>query len=185
MEKIREGIDFVMDILETVVFMGSIFVVMYLFIIQPQQVKGASMNYSFADGDYILTNKIAYKFDTPQRGDVVVFKSPRNPDVDYIKRIIGLPGDRVMIQNKQIFINGNLLEESYIADKTPLFTNGYMEDGIEITVPSDHLFVMGDNRPHSSDSRDFGPIPIADIIGKVAFRYFPFTASGFIQNPYK
>jgi len=90
-------LDFVMDILETVVFIGSLFIVVYLFIMQPNQVKGASMDPTFNSGDYIFTSKITYKLRGFERGDVVVFKSPKNPDIEYIKRIIGLPGDKVMV----------------------------------------------------------------------------------------
>src|SRR3989344_7030667 len=108
-------IDFVMDILETIVFIGSLFIVIYLFIMAPNQVKGASMEPTFYSGEYILTSKITYKFRKPHRGDVVVFKSPKNPSIDYIKRIIGLPGDKVVISKGEIRMNGVLVLEKYIA----------------------------------------------------------------------
>src|SRR3990167_1081615 len=107
-------IDFVMDILETIVFIGSLFIVVYLFIMAPNQVKGASMEPSFYTGEYILTSKITYKFRVPHRGDVVVFASPKNPDIDYIKRIIGLPGDQILVKDKEIYVNGTQLDEAYI-----------------------------------------------------------------------
>src|SRR3989344_4311525 len=98
-------IDFVMDILETVVFIGSIFIVIYLFILTPNQVKGASMDPTFQTGDYILTSRVTYKFRKIERGDVIVFKSPKNPDIEYIKRIIGLSGDVINISNGVVKVN--------------------------------------------------------------------------------
>src|SRR3990167_7980525 len=114
-------IDFVMDILETVVFIGSLFIVIYLFVMAPNQVKGASMEPSFYSGEYILTSKVTYKFRQPVRGDVIVFKSPKNPDIDYIKRIIGLPGDKIEVINGDIIVNGKPLPENYISAKTNLW----------------------------------------------------------------
>lgn len=172
-----------MDILETVVFIGSLFIVVYLFLITPNQVKGASMEPSFKSGDYILTSRISYKFRRPNRGDVVVFKAPKNPDIEYIKRVIGLPGDKVVIQNGDLSINGIVLNESYISARTNLWEGGFIRNGEQLIVPQDYIFVMGDNRPRSSDSREFGPVPISSIIGVVFFRYFPSDVMGNINNP--
>lgn len=171
-----------MDILETLVFVGSLVIVIHLFIFSPNQVKGASMEHTFHNGEYILTSKIAYKLGSPKKGDVIVFKSPRNPDIDYIKRIIGVPGDMIVIRGTQVFVNDVLLNEPYIADKTTII-GGFMQEAVPEKVPPDHLFVMGDNRPNSSDSRDFGFIPMTDIIGKVFYRYLPIPRAGFIKNP--
>lgn len=176
-------IDFVMDILETIVFIGSLFIVVYLFIMAPNQIKGASMEPTFYSGEYILTSKITYKFRQPHRGDVIVFKSPKNPDIDYIKRIIGIPGDKLEIKGEEIYVNGELLPENYISAKTNLWEGGYLKEGAPITIPAEMLFVMGDNRPRSSDSREFGPIPFESIIGDVFFRYFPTNKVGLIKNP--
>ena len=176
-------LEFVMDILETVVFIGSLFIVVYLFVMQPNQVKGASMDPTFNTGDYIFTSKVTYKFRGYNRGDVVVFKSPKNPDIEYIKRIIGLPGDKVMVKDSEVFVNGIKLAENYIAAKTNLWENGFSKNGETITVPDGELFVMGDNRPRSSDSREFGPVPEDSIIGQVFYRYFPSTKMGSIDNP--
>ncbi len=180
---IKTIVEFVMDILETIVFVGSFFIVIYLFIFQPNQVKGASMMPNFHSEDYILTSKITYKFNNISRGDIIVFKSPKNPDIDYIKRIIGLPGDKVMVKNGQVFVNSHLVQENYISVQTNVWQEGFIKEAIPITVPQGYLFVMGDNRPHSSDSREFGPIPIRDIIGKVFYRYYPPDRMGWIKNP--
>jgi len=184
MRVIKGIVDFVMDILETVVFVGSLIIVTYMFIAQPNQVKGASMQPNFQDGDYIITSKITYKLRPLQRGDVVVLQSPRNPNIDYIKRIVGLPGDKILIQNTNLYINGQLITENYIAAPTNLWETGFLKEGVPFTIPQGDVFVMGDNRPRSSDSREFGPIPIKHIIGVVKYRYYPPRKSGWIKNPW-
>lgn len=176
-------LDFFMDILETITFVGSIFVVVYLFIMQPNQVKGPSMLPTFESGEYIFTSKVTYKFRPMARGDVVVFRSPKNPDQEYIKRIIGLPGDKIRIDTGRVFVNDQQVTESYIADTTTLFEGGALQNNVPITVGVDELFVMGDNRPHSSDSREFGPIPTSSLIGQVFYRYYPTDRIGSITNP--
>lgn len=176
-------IDFAMDILETVVFIGSIFIVIYLFVLTPNQVKGASMEPSFQSGDYILTSRITYKFRKIERGDVVVFKSPKNPDIEYIKRIIGLPGDVITISNGVVKVNDIRLMEEYVATTTNLWEGGCIKENISYTVPVDYIFVMGDNRSRSSDSREFCAVTIDSIIGDVFYRYFPANVIGVISNP--
>ena len=177
-------LNFVMDILETVVFVGSLFIVVYLFVAQPNQVKGASMDPTFGSGDYIFTSKITYKMRAYQRGDVIVFRSPHNPDIEYIKRIIGVSGDSVMIKDNEVYINGVKLQEQYIAAKTNLWEGGFSKNGVETKISKGMLFVMGDNRPRSSDSREFGLITEESVIGHVFYRYFPPQKAGFIPNPF-
>lgn len=173
---------FLFDILESIVVALAIFVVIYLFLFQPHQVKGASMEPNFHDGEYILTNKFQYHFDTPKRGDVVVFKSPQNPDIDFIKRIIGLPGETIKLEDNRYYINGVELTEPYIAEELFTYNGSYLRDGMEIVVPQDHYFVSGDNRPRSSDSREWGPIEKSSIIGKSQLRYWPFDRLGIISR---
>lgn len=184
MHVLRGIFEFIMDILETVVFIGSLFIVVYLFVMQPNQIKGASMDPTFNSGDYIFTSKITYKMRGFERGDVVVFKSPKNPDIEYIKRIIGLPGDEVMIKDSVVSVNGIALDEGYISDKTNLWEGGFSKNGEPTKVPKGEMFVMGDNRPRSSDSREFGPVPESSVIGHVFYRYFPATKVGPINNPF-
>ncbi|MEK7096724.1 MAG: signal peptidase I [Patescibacteria group bacterium] len=183
MKIVKPVIDFVMDILETVVFIGSLFIVVYLFILTPNQVKGASMENTFHTGDYILTSRVTYKFRKLERGDVIVFKSPKNPDIEYIKRIIGLPGDIINIFDGVVKVNNIQLAEGYIAATTNLWEGGCIQNNVPYTVPSDNIFVMGDNRPRSSDSREFCAVPIDSIIGDVFYRYFPSNVIGVISNP--
>lgn len=184
MKIVKPIIDFVMDILETVVFIGSIFIVIYLFILTPNQVKGASMENTFRTGDYILTSRVTYKFRKIERGDVVVFKSPKNPDIEYIKRIIGLPGDIITISKEGVVrVNNIELAEQYIATTTNLWEDGCIKDDVPYIVPADYIFVMGDNRQRSSDSREFCAVTKDSIIGDVFYRYFPSNVIGVISNP--
>lgn len=140
------------------------------------------MEPNFHDGEYILTDKISYRFRNPERGQVIIFKAPKNPDIDYIKRIIGLPGETVKVHEGFIYINGNKLPEPYLRDQTTILGNGFLSEDQEITVPEEEFFVMGDNRPHSSDSREFGPIPKNSIIGKAFIRYWPLSDLGMIKK---
>lgn len=183
MNIVKGIIDFVMDILETIALVGTLFIVIYLYIFQPTQVKGTSMEPTFESGDYIITSKITYKFKRIERGDVIVFKSPKNPNIEYIKRIIGLPGDKIEIRNNEVYVNDSILPETYISAKTKVWDIGFIKEGQPIIVPQNYVFVMGDNRPRSSDSREFGPIPIDSIVRVVIYRYFPPTKAGIIKNP--
>lgn len=184
MELFKRLVNFFMDILETVAFVGSIFIVVYLFLLQPHQVRGASMDDSFHNGQYILTSKISYRLSSPKRGDVVVFVSPKNKDIDFIKRVVGLPGETVVVKQGQIFINNEALSEHYAKTKTETFPGGFLQDETPVTIPQGFYFVLGDNRARSSDSREFGFVPQSAIIGKVFFRYFPPNVVGPIKNPY-
>lgn len=179
---LRSLINFFFDFLETTVVALSIFVVAYLFLIQPHEIKGNSMEPNFHNNEYILTDKITYRFAEPTRGDVIIFKAPKNPEVDYIKRIIGLPAERVKIQNSSVYVNGRILNEPYVKDPTTLSLGNYMQEGVEIVVPPDEYLVLGDNRPHSSDSREFGPVPAKLIIGKAVLRYWPLPELGLLPK---
>lgn len=171
-------VNFFMDFLETIVVALSIFVIIYLFLVQPHEVKGGSMEPTFHNNEYILTDKISFRFQTPRRGDVVIFKAPRNPELDYIKRIIGLPGEQVRIEKGHIYINDTLLTEPYIDSPSIIFPGGYMQEGVALTIPQEEYFVMGDNRQHSSDSREFGPVKRNTIIGRAFIRYWPLAVFG-------
>src|SRR5688572_20879174 len=113
-EIFRKVGNFFMDIIEVFVVSMSIFIVVYLFLMQPHQVKGNSMFPTFHDSEYLMTDKITYKRRLPQRGDVVVFKSPVDENFDFIKRVIGEPGDRVKIQGGEVYVNGQMLKEDYL-----------------------------------------------------------------------
>jgi signal peptidase I len=178
---------FFLDIIETVVIALSIFLILYLFIMQPHQVNGQSMDPTYHHGEYVMTDKLSYKFGLPQRGEVVVFEAPpaaNCPDgngCDFIKRIIGIPGDTIEIRDNHIFINNVILNESYIADSVKTVAGAYTSDG-PIIVPPGSYFAVGDNREHSSDSRVWGPIALDHIVGKVFFRYWPLDRLGIITK---
>ncbi len=183
METIKRAIAAIFDFLQGIVVVLAIMVMIYLFIMSPQEINGASMEPNFHNGEYILTNKITFKLGDPIRGDVVVFKSPKNKDIDYIKRIIGLPGDSVALRESNIYINGQKLNEAYLAPDVYIFGGSFLREGSEIVVPKEKYFLMGDNRPHSSDSREFGPVLKEDFIGKAILRYWPFTRAGLLERP--
>jgi signal peptidase I len=178
---------FFLDIIETVVIALSIFLVIYLFLMQPHQVSGLSMFPNFHDKEYILTDKVSYKFGDPKRGDVVVFHAPaaancpQGTGCDFIKRVIGLPGERIEIIDHAYYIDGKKLPEPYIPPEN--ITNpGPFIQGHAITLNTGEYFVSGDNRLHSSDSRAWGPITKNEIVGKGFFRYWPVNRIGIVPK---
>lgn len=178
----------IVDVIETIVVAAAIFVVVYLFLLQPHQVQGASMKPNFNSGEYILTDKISYRFSEPDRGDVIVFTSPTDPDVDFIKRIIGLPGEKVKITDGKVVIindqnkNGFVLEEPYEI-QGPTAGGKEAPQNTEIPIDDNQYFVLGDNRLESFDSRSWGTLPRKNIIGKAWLRYWPLNKIGFVQHP--
>lgn len=167
-----------LDLVETVAISLSIFLVVYLFLMQPHQVNGQSMLPNFQDGEHVMTDKISYKFREPMRGEVVVFHAPpaagcvEGTGCDFIKRIIAVPGDRVAVHDNAFWINGQKLPEPYIPDNFEILPGRATLDE-EIYLAPDEYFVSGDNRPHSSDSRFWGPIAKDEIVGRVFLRYWP------------
>lgn len=182
MEIIKRIASFFFDIIETIVLALAIFVVIYLFLFQPHQVKGASMEPNFYDGEYILTDKASYRFRPPKRGEVVIFKAPRNPELDYIKRIIGLPQEKIKIENGKVFINGQELKEEYLPKNVVVSGGLFLPKGKEVKIPENTYFVLGDNRSHSSDSREWGPIQKNEIIGRAFLRYWPLNRFGLLPK---
>lgn len=175
---------FFLDMLEVVVFAVGIFFFVYLLIMRPHKIKGQSMQPNFPDAEYLLTEKVSYYLKKPVRGDVVVFTPPPpNEEDEYIKRVIGLPGETVMVQEGRVFINGELLVEPYLDESVYTFDEGFLGEGIEFTVPDGKYFLMGDNREHSSDSRAFGPIELKKISGRAWVIYWPPTESGVVKLP--
>lgn len=178
---------FFLDIIETVVIALSIFLVVYLFLMQPHQVNGQSMVPNFQDGEYVLTDKISYRIGTPKRGDVIVFHAPpaancpEGTGCDFIKRILGLPGDQVAVRDNGIWVNGQKLNEPYIPENFETLPGAATRDQVIILGPGEY-FVSGDNRPYSSDSRAWGAITSGDIVGRAFFRYWPPQAMGVIEH---
>ncbi len=178
---------FILEFIQSIVLALSVFVVIYLFVAQPNEVKGSSMVPNFIDGEFLLTEKISYQFGEPKRGDVVIFRAPPSEpcsenQCEYIKRIIGLPGDRVMVQNGNVYLNGELLDQSFLPVGTMSSSGTFSEEGVEKTVPDGTYLCFGDNRPGSRDSREFGPIKKDLIIGKAFFKYWPIQSAGLIPT---
>lgn len=173
---------FFLDFLETIVVSLAIFAVVYIFLFQPHQVDGKSMEPNFHNAEYILTDKVSYRLHAPKRGDVVVFHSPQDERVDFIKRIIGVPGDIVMIKGGYIYLNDQKLEETYVNDPGQVLAGKFMREGSPVDVPVGQYLVMGDNRLHSSDSREWGFVSTAGIVGRAFFRYWPISDFGLVPT---
>ncbi len=155
---------FIFDLLETIVLSVVLFLGINALTARVL-VEGFSMRPTLDDGQYVLVNKMAYRSELPGYGDIVVFHFPVNPDKDFIKRVVGLPGDEVNIINGEVTVNGNLLDEPYIA-ASPQYVGTWI-------VPQGQLFVLGDNRNNSSDSHSWGAVPMDNIIGKAVLVYWP------------
>lgn len=164
---------FVVDVLETLLLSIVLFVGINA-ISARIRVDGASMEPTLVSGEYVIVSKLSYRLGSPQRGDIIVFHFPRDPKEEYIKRIIGLPGDEVEIRHGSVFINGQLLDESYLKVSTNY--NGTW------TVPTDQLFVLGDNRNNSSDSHDWGTVPMDYVVGKAILVYWPPPSWGLVDH---
>lgn len=183
MSFLRKIYTILIDLAETLVIAGAIFVVIYAFLFRPFQVNGQSMYPNYENGEYVLTNLIGLRFKTVERGDVVVFESPANKEKDFIKRIIGVPGDEVMIKAGFVFVNSIKLDESeYLAPDVRTYAGAFIRDGEPETVPPDSYFVLGDNRNFSSDSREWGFVPSHKIIGKSFLVYWPVTKSRLVKH---
>nr|WP_231737765.1 signal peptidase I [Terracidiphilus gabretensis] len=160
------------DLLIAVV--ASVFMILFLY--QPVRVEGTSMLPRLEDHDRLFINKFVYHFSAIQRGDVVVFHYPRDPEKSYIKRVIAVPGDRLRIDGGDVILNGRRLEEPYVPDE-------YRDSRSlpEMVIPPDYYYMMGDHRSISSDSREFGPVERGLIYGKAAFVYWPRRDAGVVN----
>lgn len=185
MELAKKAYFFTLDLLQTILLAASIFLVIYIFFFRPFQVSGESMYPTFKNKEYILTNLIALKFETPKRGEVIVFKSPTDEDKDFIKRVIGIPGDSVSLMDGYVYVNGKKVDESkYLDTEVRTYGGSFLTDGESVTVPEGQYIVMGDNRPFSSDSREWGFLEKKDIIGKSFFVYWPVNTMRLVTNPH-
>ncbi|MGO9124019.1 MAG: signal peptidase I [Terriglobales bacterium] len=147
-----------------------------IFVYQPVKVEGTSMMPSLEDQERIFVNKFVYRLEPIERGDVVVFRYPRDPSKSFIKRVIGLAGDRIRIIAGQVWVNGRRLEEDYVP-------RAYQDlrSYSEMVVPPGSYFVLGDHRSLSNDSRDFGPVRESYIYGKAVFGYWPMDKMGRVR----
>lgn len=144
------------------------------FVFQPFLVHGASMEPNFHNGDYLIVDEISYRFQEPQRGEVVVFRYPNDPTQRYIKRVVGLPGETVEVQDGKIIISGSsAAPQTFTLDEDRYLASENTEGSLQVKLGDNEYFVLGDNRRFSSDSRIWGSLPRKDIIGKVFLRVFP------------
>lgn len=164
--------DFV-ELVEFVAVLAAIFIFIRLIIAEPHKVSGSSMVPNFHDGDYLITNKLATNFSEPARGEVIILKNPRDINKVFIKRVIGLPKDKLMISGGKIYINDKIIGEPYLPADTIIKGGSYLKEAVTIIVPEGQYFVMGDNREGSSDSREWGPVQKDLIIGQAYLRYWP------------
>lgn len=164
---------FLIDVIETIVLSVLLFLGINA-VTARIRVEGFSMEPTMHNGEFVLVNRLAYRFGAPSLGDVIVFHFPIDPEQEYIKRVIGLPGDHIVIGNQQVAVNDRVLVEPYVAAWPD-----YQGDWI---VPEEHLFVLGDNRNNSSDSHSWGPVPMANVVGKAVFVYWPLSDVGLIEH---
>ncbi|HET7098941.1 MAG TPA: signal peptidase I [Patescibacteria group bacterium] len=194
---------FFLDILEVIVFAVGIFFFVYLLIMRPHKIKGQSMMPNFPDKEFLLTEKVSYYLHDPQRGDVVVFipptasasinliscgstsETPTNVQIsdEFIKRVIALPGETVMIKDGHVYVNEKILNESYIPYSSKTTDGTFLCEGQEYRVPEGMYFVMGDNRNNSSDSRYWGPITKKEMTGRSWVIYWPINLAGSVKKP--
>ncbi len=171
--KRRGFIGFLVDVLETLILSAILFVSINI-ISARIRVDGASMEPTLISGEYVIVSRLSYRLGSPQRGDIIVFHFPRNPKEEYIKRIIGLPGDVVEVKGGSVYVNGERMQESYL-DVRMNYTGAW-------TVPAGQLFVLGDNRNNSSDSHDWGTVPMEYVVGKALLVYWPPPSWGLVDH---
>lgn len=165
---------FVIDVLETLILSVILFAAINA-VSARIRVDGSSMEPTLHSGEFVIVNKLTYKLGQPEIGDVVVFHYPRDPEQEYIKRVIGLPGDQVLVTDGKVYINGQMLEEDYI-NSPPAYQATW-------EVPEDSIFVLGDNRNNSADSHSWGPVPLNYVVGKAVLVYWPPPDWGLIDHP--
>jgi signal peptidase I len=176
---------YVFELVKVVVISLAIIIPIRYYLIQPFYVKGASMEPNFHDNEYLIIDEISYRFHEPARGDIVVFRYPRNPAEFFIKRIIGLPGEKIQVKDGSVYIfnadhnEGVKLEEKYL----PADLSTYALNEEITTLGINEFYVLGDNRNSSKDSRSFGPVDRKFITGRVLLRGWPFNKINVFSAP--
>lgn len=180
----RKFLLFVWEIIKVTAISLAIILPVRYFLIQPFYVKGASMEPNFHDHEYLIIDELSYRFNEPDRGHVIVFRYPRNPQEYFIKRIIALPGEEVQIRDGEIIIYNNDNPQGFVLKEDYLDSNlvTYNSTDGKVAVGPDEYFVLGDNRGSSKDSRSFGPINKSFVTGKVLFRGWPLSRITFFDK---
>jgi signal peptidase I len=171
----QRGTQLLREVLETILPAILIALLINVFIGQATRVEGQSMEPNLHTNQRLVVEKLSYRFHGPQRFDVVVLKLPNQGEELLIKRVVGLPGETVEIRNGKVYIDGNPLAEPFLDVQTRPGRND------RVVVPPLHVFVLGDNRDHSNDSRSFGPIPIENIVGRAWLSYWPVENIGLVE----
>jgi signal peptidase I len=179
----RRPLGCLVEIAETLILTLVIFLVIQTFVAQPYRVEQESMRRTLEQDQYVLVDKLTPRFDDYSRGDIIVFHPPGEGEdsVPFIKRVIGVPGDRVEIRTGEVYVNGAVLDEPYVFSGPTGPADGQMS----WSVPEGSLFVMGDNRNNSTDSRSstIGPVPISNVVGRAWLRYWPINTLGILPTP--
>lgn len=152
------------------------------FAVQAVHVEGLSMYATLDDNDYLIANKIDYRLHPPQRGDIIILRPPTDNSKDFIKRVIALPGEKLLIRDGVVYINGRKLDEPYLPEAWTTLNNWPPNGADGMVIPPNEYFVMGDNRNRSQDSRIFGPIGRDRIDGKAWFRIWPLDSFGSVYS---
>ncbi len=163
------------EILESVAIAVILAVIIRFFLFQPFYIPSGSMEPTLKPGDRIIVNKITYRFSTPERGDIMVFKYPRDPERDFIKRVVGLPGENIEIKDSIVYINKKQAPQPFLAPGISFANFG------PVKIPEGNYFMMGDNRNNSEDSRVWGTLPGENIVGKAMFKYWPLNRIGSVK----
>jgi len=170
-----------LELIKIVILAAIVIVLVRYFLFKPFYVKGQSMEPNFYEHEYLIVDELTYRFRDPERGEVVVFRSPTQDKDFYLKRVVGLPGERIKVEDGKVILYseqeplGTVLDEEYITEITP--------GSVTYTVGPDQYFLLGDNRDASLDSRRFGPIDSDALVGRAFFRGWPFEQFGFISTP--
>ncbi|MCD6550276.1 signal peptidase I [bacterium] len=179
----NKKISIIWEVLKIIMIASIIVVPVRYFLFQPFVVRGQSMEPNFHNGDYLIVDELSYRLRDPQRGEIVVFRSPIDPAAYYIKRIIGLPAETVIIKGGKITIYTSQGKEIDLNELDYLPSSSKTSGNLEVSLGKDQYFVLGDNRSASYDSRRFGPISREDIIGRVYLRAWPLELSARIEVP--
>jgi signal peptidase I len=182
----RKSLGCLLELAETLLVTAVIFLLLQMFVVQPYQVQQTSMENTLMPDQYVLVDKLSPNFDDYHRGDIIVFNPPQGWAKDangtpFVKRVIGIAGDKIDIDAGKVYLNGEILDEPYIFEQQATDLPG-TDTKKSWTVEADHLFVMGDHRQASQDSRDFGSIARSTVIGRAWLRYWPIENFGPINS---